>query len=309
MCRWVPVCGVVTTGIESIWGNVATVRMWTRRANSLPLVLSVLNISVLGNSEDASAVVLNQLVLTTSSWLPYLSLPNVAFVPYPILASCILGASSRVSRASLLRSLRPGSPTTDATAALAVSCCTVLALCSWSARVEDHGAIQDILGPALAVHPAAALPAFIALNPLVEEVEFRGFLMEALLRKDDSLAVVGAVIFLQAFLFAIQHYKGGFPCGRAGFLLVFLWALVLGSFRYRADGSLLVYLIHVVADATIAVLIRRETKAKRRRRRRHFGGSEARGALPPLPARPTSRRRKYESEFVEVWSHGGADCY
>lgn len=256
-------------------------------------------------------------LLTTSSLLWLMEqLPWIGFVPYPTLASFLSGVvAGSVGVDSLCRALRPGS-INDIRLLLVgaiVACCTVLALCLWSWGVDgQHGVLQAVLGPFLARR--FAVPAFAMVNALIEEIEFRGLLMEALLRDHDTLTVVASVVWLQALLFAVQHYKGGFPCGHTGFVLVLVWALVLGAIRYCADGCLLVYLIHVVADTTVALLICRSQRLRNMPRQTLRRARQP--ARPPATLRRHRRRVQHHatsaqplassSTFVQVWSSGSS---
>jgi uncharacterized protein len=61
-------------------------------------------------------------------------------------------------------------------------------------------------------------------------------------------------IFVQALSFGAQHVHG-FPRGAAGVVLASVWAIGLGMLRRRAGGLLAPILAHIVADATIAVIV------------------------------------------------------
>jgi uncharacterized protein len=59
---------------------------------------------------------------------------------------------------------------------------------------------------------------------------------------------------LQAGSFGLQHAHG-FPRGVIGVALAGSWAVMLGVLRHRSRGLFAPTLAHVVADATIAVLV------------------------------------------------------
>lgn len=314
--RWVTISGAVTTGVESIWTESNFVRNWCLTIQSVLLGWSILVYALEPTMVAATRLECHSL-LTTSSLLWLMEqLPWVGFVPYPTLASFLSGLlAGSIGVQSLCHALRLGC-INDIRLLLVsaiVACCTVVALCMWSWGVDgQHGVLQAVLGPFLARR--FAVPAFAMINALIEELEFRGLLMEALLRDHDPLTVVVSVVWLQALLFAVQHYKGGFPCGHTGFALVLVWALVLGAIRYCADGCLLVYLIHVVADTTVALLICRS------QRRRDMSRYTLRRARQPARPATTLRRRRRRAQhdatssqplassstFVQVWSSGSS---
>ncbi|KAJ8604897.1 hypothetical protein CTAYLR_004317 [Chrysophaeum taylorii] len=304
MERWLLVVGCATTGIEAMLSESEAVRDWCRRLNTVVFVGAA---ALQGGSRETASVLIAQAILTVSSWLWLTPLPFVGLVPYPMLGAILVALVVPQGGESLRAALEPGAtPAGLVFAAGLVSIATVGALWAWSVSMRrDHGILQEILGPILT---PALVPAFAFLNAFVEEFEFRGLLMAALLRDTDPLGTQALVVVLQALLFAIQHYKGGFPCGPTGFVLVLVWGLVLGLFRWLAKGAFLVYLIHVVADATIGLLIylaekedaaptseeergRRQTPRRTTRRRRRRG----RTSRPSPPD---------DHAFVEVWSRG-----
>jgi len=94
-------------------------------------------------------------------------------------------------------------------------------------------------------------------NAVVEELVFRGPLQVGLQRclADGSgparraLAVLGS-----AFVFGVALWQG-VPSGVSGMALAFLYGLMLGVLRDRAGGLLSPWIAHIVADATIYVLL------------------------------------------------------
>ena len=224
---------------------------------------------------EAMGALQTSLMFATSSWM--WTLDTLTLMPYP-LGAALLTLLSPSGRAFLLRAFALGDVdaiVVGATLTLAVM--TVAALCVWS-RYHHHGALQDVLGPILS-RPLGVV-VFGFGNALVEELEFRGIILTTL---DHPVGVL-----LQAVLFAIQHVRGGFPNGFLGGVLVFLWGAALGFLRIYANGILPGYIVHVVADLTIALLIRsrqtllsfledeptpRPPPRRRRRRRRTSSNS------------------------------------
>lgn len=91
---------------------------------------------------------------------------------------------------------------------------------------------------------------FALLNATLEELVFRGVLQPSL---EPSFGVVGAIV-VQAVSFGVEHAHG-IPRGPVGVLLAGTWAVMLGVLRRRTGGLLAPVVAHVVADATIAVLV------------------------------------------------------
>lgn len=262
---WLLCCGCVTTGIEAMTGSAET-RDWTRWLNTALLCCAGVAFLVAPNEWSALAA-MSQLLLTVTSWLWIVEMPLLGFVPYPALSVLASSLLSSHCTEGLALAVRPGDCDLYAiVVAFAVSVATAAVLALWSSR-EDHGTIQDVLGPVLSTK---TVPVFAIVNAAVEEFEFRCLLMTTLLGPSPTARLSAGVVALQAVLFAIQHVKGGFPSGASGGVLVFVWAVVLGVLRIVDDGTLLVYLIHIVADATIGVLILR--RGARRRPRRSTAG-------------------------------------
>ena len=184
-------------------------------------------------------------------------MPGAGIVPYPLLAAlatCMLpyGAENLMQAAAVGECSNVMVGFT-----VIVSALTVGALCAWSRSVKgDHGHIQRILGPMM---NAWTIPLFTFVNALIEEIEFRVILMSALLpfaeAESTTWVFMLTLVLVQAILFAVQHVAAGFPCGETGFLLVLVWGFVLGLIRTVDRGILLVYVVHVFADLTIALLM------------------------------------------------------
>lgn len=97
------------------------------------------------------------------------------------------------------------------------------------------------------------VPIFAIVNAFSEEVIFRGVLQNSLDKIFGERNWVTHV--LQAAAFAIVHFAGGFPNGKIGYLMVFVYGLMLGYLRMRSKGMLAPYLAHVLADLTIGYFL------------------------------------------------------
>lgn len=97
------------------------------------------------------------------------------------------------------------------------------------------------------------IPFFSFINAFAEEMVYRGVLQTAL---EESFPENPAfVIVLQATAFAAAHFAVGFPNGVWGYLMTFLYALVLGYLKFRSRGMLAPYLTHVIADFVIGITL------------------------------------------------------
>jgi membrane protease YdiL (CAAX protease family) len=97
------------------------------------------------------------------------------------------------------------------------------------------------------------VPGFALVNAAAEELVYRGVLFDAL--EEGWGGAPWALLTLQASAFAAAHYAAGFPNGRLGYLMVFVYALMLGYLRRRTGGIVAPYVAHVCADAVIGATL------------------------------------------------------
>jgi len=144
---------------------------------------------------------------------------------------------------------------------------TVAVLIFWSITVGgNHGHMQDILGEVMLSWRGVFFFSF--WNAAVEEIEFRGFYLEALL--NGKLKYYWLAILVQAITFGLMHYRNGFPSGLDGLTYTTLWAIVLAILRICSGGMIHPFLVHVVADFTIGILIRNKEQALIKERKDGF---------------------------------------
>mmetsp|Transcript_20471 Transcript_20471/g.63268 ORF Transcript_20471/g.63268 Transcript_20471/m.63268 type:complete len:289 (-) Transcript_20471:495-1361(-) len=222
------------------------------------------------------------LLFSASSWVWALEPRWSPIVPYPLfyatLPTALASSRARTMLISQLMAPRIDGLVVGATAVLSVL--TVLALCAWSAAVRgEHGPLLELLGPPFRRFPAL-VPLFGLGNALVEELEFRAIVLGALVFDSDGGFWSFVAVAAQALLFALQHVKGGFPNGALGGALVFSWGAALGLLRLYARSIWPGFLVHVVADTTIALLLRRREKDHPEKKRQLDDAS---------PARPTTK--------------------
>lgn len=93
---------------------------------------------------------------------------------------------------------------------------------------------------------------FAVLNAAMEEIVFRGIIMDTL---DSALGATSFSLFLQAVPFAALHYLSGFPNGFWGFIMTLAYGVMLGFIRRLSRGMLAPFIAHTAADATIFTIL------------------------------------------------------
>jgi uncharacterized protein len=134
---------------------------------------------------------------------------------------------------------------------IACAAVTPIALTVWFVLFDPD--LRDITRRLVELGPteiALGAAGFVLINAFCEELIWRGVIqsrLSALLPERDA-------VFVQAISFGAQHVHG-FPRGVAGVMLAGVWAIGLGMLRRKAGGLLAPILAHIVADATIAVIV------------------------------------------------------
>jgi len=132
---------------------------------------------------------------------------------------------------------------------------TITVLVFWSISVDgNHGHLQVVLGRAMLSW--WVVPFFSVWNAAVEEIEFRGLHLQALLNAKISSNWFAIVV--QGLTFGLMHYRNGFPSGLDGLIYTTLWACVMAILRINSGGMIHPILVHVAADFTIGILIRQK---------------------------------------------------
>lgn len=93
---------------------------------------------------------------------------------------------------------------------------------------------------------------FCTFNAAVEEVIWRGVMMEAL---DSAFGPGLLTMLIQALSFAVAHFLYGFPNGLTGCAMVFVYGIMLGIIRRKSKGIAGCWVAHSAADFTIFCLI------------------------------------------------------
>jgi len=138
---------------------------------------------------------------------------------------------------------------------IGISLTAALALVLWGYWTDDHIAGEMLKGLAGIPHLiiiAAVIPGFALLNAFSEEALFRGVFQQAALSAKWSEYTA---IVLQAMPFAAFHVVAGFPNGKLGYAMTFIYAVALGFLRKQTKGLLAPYLTHVTADLVIAYFL------------------------------------------------------
>lgn len=107
----------------------------------------------------------------------------------------------------------------------------------------------------------AALLAYVivapALNALLEEIFWRGVMLQAL---DSIKSVAKLALVVQAVHFGIAHYRGPFFAGWAGVIGATILGVCMGLARRKTGGMFLPWAVHFLCDLVIfvvaAVLVR-----------------------------------------------------
>jgi len=132
---------------------------------------------------------------------------------------------------------------------VAVSVTSAIALILWHAALKPDlsGQLRILSSIPIWLLPVAGL-AFATSNAAIEEVAFRGIIMQAL----DSAAGPGIVsILVQAWLFGAMHYLQGFPNSQWGVAMTFVYGIMLGCLRRHSRGILAPWIAHTCADMVI----------------------------------------------------------
>jgi uncharacterized protein len=129
---------------------------------------------------------------------------------------------------------------------------TPVALVGWV--VLFHPNLRDVVRNYVPDLPLPVLIAggagFALVNAALEELLWRGVFQDRL----EPLFGGGGAIAISSISFGVQHMHG-VPRGAIGVLLAGTWAVMLGTLRRHTRGMLAPFLSHVIADATIAVII------------------------------------------------------
>jgi hypothetical protein len=207
------------------------------------MVLAIVAIRLQSAASGSIAALVAAFAVASRGPQPWQATMAIALVAFAVVVRVLPGVAPGPRWCSL------GRPTLG-WAAL-VGGVTPVALMVWIAAL--HPDLSDVRAmiPDL---PLAALVAggvaFALVNATLEELVWRGVLQDRL----GVLFGSGGAIALQAASFGLHHVHG-VPRGAVGILLAGAWAAMLGLLRRRSGGLLAPILAHVVADATIAIIV------------------------------------------------------
>jgi len=170
--------------------------------------------------------------------------------PFPLLIplavyGCVAAALGPLRQTIKLPIGRTDGRLVAATAAVSVVSSTVLVLYQILATPSlEH--LDRYLPLDLVRNMFLTAALFSLLNPVLEEIIFRGVFYQAILAQWSwPVAVLGSAV-----LFGLGHMDG-YPPGVTGAVLAGIYGLALGTIRHYSKGLLLPVLAHVTADATI----------------------------------------------------------
>lgn len=227
-------------------------------ASALPVavpVLAFLAVAVWWSHRHAPGQVRDATVLVAALWL-FLALPSPALWPLPGLAALLvagLWAWRRGRWGQWRQWLCVGriGPFAWAMWAL-IAVLTVSGLLVWNHLFggELPQAYQDLAQSVSAPVAITGALTFLVINGAIEDSVWAGVLLSATERLVPSWLAIVTV----AVSFGLAHLHG-VPGGPVGVMLSGLWGLVLALLRVRTGGMGATYLAHIVADATIVLML------------------------------------------------------
>gem|GEM_PF-2605115 len=134
-----------------------------------------------------------------------------------------------------------------------LSAAALLAWAHWSHYFGAGYIIMRQLNQYSAILIIASIMVFAFINALTEEAIYRGVIQTGLMKLFNSNWLIP--IILQAQIFAAIHYKMGFPNGKVGFAMAFLYGCFLGYLRVKTKGLLASSLIHISSDCCIGLIL------------------------------------------------------
>ena len=149
---------------------------------------------------------------------------------------------------------RAGTVTRDVCLLIAVSILTsAIALVMWFVTLRPD--IGDLIARFVPDWPWPALILggliFSMLNAAVEELAYRGVLMDAL---EKSIGPGFVALLGQAAAFGVLHING-FPRGWMGVALASVFGVLMGLLRRRSGGLLAPWAAHVCSDIVIVAVV------------------------------------------------------
>lgn len=227
-------------------------------ASALPVavpVLVLLAVAARWSHRHAPGPVRDATVLVGALWL-VLAIPSPALWPLPGLAALLvagLWAWCRGGWGQWRQWLRVGriGPFAWAMWAL-IAVLTVSGLLVWNRLFggELPQAYQDLARSVPAPVAITGALVFLVINGAIEDSLWAGVLLSA----TERLVPTWLAIVTVAVSFGLAHLHG-VPGGPVGMVLSGTWGLVLALLRVRTGGMGATYLAHVVADATIVLML------------------------------------------------------
>ncbi len=248
--RWVPTTVVLALAtavpVAEQAGSVTIALLMVATLGGLTLLYTVLsNRSVARFALGLTAITAAGVLPWWGSWWP---IPGVI----GLCAYFVAHARARRGPAGPPRILRRGRfGASDALWVLGLVSVSVASLLVFRAftpaPVSEAAYLLTAMTPGSLVVTGAA---FAMLNALVEELLFRGVMLDHLQRVSPTWVAVG----MQAVAFGMLHLNG-YPYGPGGVALAAIYGMLLGILRVRTGGLLACWIAHVFADIVIFALL------------------------------------------------------
>lgn len=219
----------------------------------LSVMFGLIGLAILSGAVYAVHVVLFTALLLISGAL----VPLFRVWPFTILGPLVLYGTVALAVPPLRHSagwLRRGTIDRNVTILIVVTVLvSSLSLVGWVVWMKPDTHLYLSLVPKLPLwgYPFAGL-GFAVVNAAMEEVVFRGIFMEAV---DSAVGAGFGSVCIQAIPFAALHYISGFPNGIPGFVMVFVYGVMLGAIRRISKGMLAPLVTHLAADMTIFSIV------------------------------------------------------
>jgi len=134
---------------------------------------------------------------------------------------------------------------------IALMVCTVLVLLAFNRMTPPNSIETRVALPTEAFGNVFIFGViFTAMNPILEELVFRGVFFDSIGSQWGPRVTVVAT----ALLFGIGHLHG-YPSGLVGASLATVFGIALGGLRFWTGGLLLPIVAHMAADATICCIL------------------------------------------------------
>lgn len=224
---------------------------------ALMVKLSVIGILIGAAILGGAVYAVHTVLLAALLLMPALVFPLFRVWPFTLLGPLVIYGAAVLAIPPLRYSagwLRRGTIDRNVTILIVVTVLvSSLSLVGWVVWMKPDTHLYLSLVPKLPLwgYPFAGL-GFAVVNAAMEEIVFRGIFMEAV---DSAVGAGFGSVCIQAVPFAALHYIFGFPNGLPGFVMVFVYGVMLGAIRRISKGMLAPLVTHLAADMTIFSIV------------------------------------------------------